>query len=161
MKAYRIVNNDYDGEIVFGLVYPFNQTNAEKKLIQLFEKMKPWNHCIPYYKKSHFAFVSKNALLTFLFSNKDIQLNIEDIKELDLAGWKIESFELTTWSNGLSKFMCTYFNDEVVEDTIESYTFDELYNISYSNVIQDNVPKFAINEIKAKYYTDIETHYEY
>ena len=160
MKAYRIVNNDFDGEIVFGLPYPFNQTNGERKLVQLFNKMKPWTHCIPYYKKSHFAFISKNALLTFLFSNKDIKLNSDDIKELELAGWKVESFELNTWSRGLSKFLCTYFDDEIEDNTFEYYTFDELFNIRYSDVVQDNVPKQDIKDIKEKYYNNVETYYD-
>ena len=161
MKAYRIVNNEYDGEVVFGIPYPFNQINAEKKLIQIFEKMKPWNQCVPYYKKSHFAFVSKNALLTFLFSNRDIEFSYEDLKELDLAGWKIESFELTTWSCGLSKFLCTYFDEEVLEDTFETHLFSELYNNSYSIVLQDNVPKSDIRNIKEKYYNDVKTYYDF
>jgi len=161
MKVYKIVNNDFDGEPVFGLPYPFNETNGEKKLNQLFGTIKPWTHCIPYYKKSKFAFISKNALLTFLFGNKNIELTYEDIKELMLAGWKVISFELNTWSDGLSKFMCTYFNDEIADSEIETYTFDELFNIKYDKVTQDNVPKSDIRDIKEKYYNDVKTYYDF
>lgn len=163
MRAYKIVNSDYPNEIVFGMPYPFNQTNGEKKLIQLFSNMKPWTQCVPYFKNSKFAFVSKDALMSFLFNNKNVNLTYDDIKELDLAGWKIKSFELTTWSAGLSNFMCTYFDDEIVDNSFETYTFDELYNNcnNYNKVYQNNVPKFAINDIKNKYYNNIKTYYEF
>ena len=34
MKAYKIVNNNFKDEVVFGMPFPFNQTNGEKKLIR-------------------------------------------------------------------------------------------------------------------------------
>ena len=69
MKVYRLVHKDYNGEVVFGLPFPYNNSDGEKKINLLFSKMKPWKHCIPYYKDSKFAFVSLNAINSFLFYN--------------------------------------------------------------------------------------------
>jgi len=161
MRVYRIVNNDLKGESFFGLPYPFNQTNGEQKLNKLFANMKPWTQGVPYFKNSKLVFISKDALMTFLFNNKNIELTSDDIKELDLAGWKIESFEVTICSPGLSNFMGTYFNDEVIENTFEYYSFDELYNnCNYNKVFQSYVPKFSIKEMWNKYYTEVKTYYE-
>ena len=71
MKVYRLVHKDYNGEVVFGLPFPYNNSDGEKKINLLFSKMKPWKHCIPYYKNSKFAFVSLDAINSFLFYNKN------------------------------------------------------------------------------------------
>ena len=69
MKVYRLVHKDYNGEVVFGLPFPYNNSDGEKKINLLFSKMKPWKHCIPYYKDSKFAFVcfiGCNKYISFL-----------------------------------------------------------------------------------------------
>ena len=47
------------------------------------------------------------------------------IPNIDICdNYFVESFEITTWSSGLSKFLCTYFDDEVEQDTLNNYTIE-------------------------------------
>lgn len=159
MKAYRLVHKDYNGEVVFGLPFPYNQLEGEKKINYLFSKMKPWKHCIPYYKNNKFAFISLDALVTFLYYNGNLTNNEASNIE---NNFYIESFDLTAWSSGLSKFLCTYFEDEIdVESHIEKLQLKDLLNIkeNYNYISQDSVPEEDIKLVKEQYYQNIKTYY--
>jgi len=157
MKVYRLVHKDYKGDIVFGLPYPYNQIEGEKKINYLFNKMKPWKHCIPYYKNSKFAFVSLDALISFLYCDG----NLTEQETIDIENnFYVDSFDLTTWSSGLSKFLCTYFDDEVNEKIdSENLELKDLKGLTIKYVKQDPVPDEDIKLTREEYYSNIKTYY--
>ena len=156
MRVYRLRHKQYKGDVVFGMPPTYCKKIGEKKINELFSNMKPWKHAIPYYKKSKFAFISADALVTFLFSTNT--LTSEEYKDI-CDNYFVESFELTTWSSGLSKFLCTYFDDEVEQDTLNNYTIDEARNWTVKFIYQDLVPKEDIKFVKESYYKTVKTYY--
>lgn len=156
MRVYRLRHKQYKGDVVFGMPPTYCKKIGEKKINELFSNMKPWKHAIPYYKKSKFAFISADALVTFLFSTN--ALTSEEYKDI-CDNYFVESFELTTWSSGLSKFLCTYFDDEVEQDTLNNYTIDEVKNWTVKFIYQDLVPKEDIKFVKESYYKTVKTYY--
>lgn len=156
MRVYRLRHKQYKGDVVFGMPPTYCKKIGEKKINELFSNMKPWKHAIPYYKKSKFAFISADALVTFLFSTNT--LTSEEYKDI-CDNYFVESFELTTWSTGLSKFLCTYFDDEVEQDTLNNYTIDEVRNWTVKFIYQDLVPKEDIKFVKESYYKTVKTYY--
>ena len=156
MRVYRLRHKQYKGDVVFGMPPTYCKKIGEKKINELFSNMKPWKHAIPYYKKSKFAFISADALVTFLFSRNT--LTSEEYKDI-CDNYFVESFELTTWSTGLSKFLCTYFDDEVEQDTLNNYTIDEVRNWTVKFIYQDLVPKEDIKFVKESYYKTVKTYY--
>lgn len=156
MRVYRLRHKQYKGDVVFGMPSTYCKKIGEKKINELFSNMKPWKHAIPYYKKSKFAFISADALVTFLFSTNT--LTSEEYKDI-CDNYFVESFELTTWSAGLSKFLCTYFDDEVEQDTLNNYTIDEVRNWTVKFIYQDLVPKEDIKFVKESYYKTVKTYY--
>ena len=156
MRVYRLRHKQYKGDVVFGLPPTYCKKIGEKKINELFSNMKPWKHAIPYYKKSKFAFISVDALVTFLFST--CTLTSEEYKDI-CDNYFVESFEITTWSSGLSKFLCTYFDDEVEQDTLNNYTIDEVRNWTVKFIYQDLVPKEDIKFVKESYYKTVKTYY--
>lgn len=156
MRVYRLRHKQYKGDVVFGMPPTYCKKIGEKKINELFSNMKPWKHAIPYYKKSKFAFISADALVTFLFSTNT--LTSEEYKDI-CDNYFVESFELTTWSSGLSKFLCTYFDDEIEQDTLNNYTIDEVRNWTVKFIYQDLVPKEDIKFVKESYYKTVKTYY--
>lgn len=156
MRVYRLRHKQYKGDVVFGMPPTYCKKIGEKKINELFSNMKPWKHAIPYYKKSKFAFISADALVTFLFSTNT--LTSEEYKDI-CNNYFVESFEVTTWSSGLSKFLCTYFDDEVEQDTLNNYTIDEVRNWTVKFIYQDLVPKEDIKFVKESYYKTVKTYY--
>ena len=156
MRVYRLRHKQYKGDVVFGMPPTYCKKIGEKKINELFSNMKPWKHAIPYYKKSKFAFISADALVTFLFSRNT--LTSEEYKDI-CDNYFVESFELTTWSAGLSKFLCTYFDDEVEQDMLNNYTIDEVRNWTVKFIYQDLVPKEDIKFVKESYYKTVKTYY--
>ena len=156
MRVYRLRHKQYKGDVVFGMTPTYCKKIGEKKINELFSNMKPWKHAIPYYKKSKFAFISADALVTFLFSTST--LTSEEYKDI-CDNYFVESFEITTWSSGLSKFLCTYFDDEVEQDTLNNYTIDEVRNWTVKFIYQDLVPKEDIKFVKESYYKTVKTYY--
>lgn len=154
MRIYKLEHKDYNGELTFGLPFPYNQLEGEKKINELFSEMKPWKHCIPYYKNSKFAFVSLDALVTFLNNGNLTEQERQEIND----NFYIKTFNLTTWSSGLSKFMCTYFDDEI-DSSIEIIHIEDILNTEVNEVIQDMVPKSDIRQTKDDYYSNIKTYY--
>ena len=155
MRVYRLVHKDYNGEIVFGLPYPYNQLDGEKKVNYLFSKNKPWTHCVPYYKNCKFAFVSLSALITFLYWNGDLtEQETSDIEN----NFYVETFDLDVYSSGLSKFLCTYFDDEVISE-IDRKELKDLKNETTKIVIQDPISDEDIKIVREDYYTNIKTYY--
>ena len=158
MKVYRLVHKDYNGEVVFGLPFPYNNSDGEKKINLLFSKMKPWKHCIPYYKNSKFAFVSLDAINTFLFYNKN-DLTEQEFNDIN-DNFFIESYDIITWSSGLSNFLCTYFNDEIVENTYEIISLKDLVRLTFNFIKQSPVPQEDIKMTKESYYSKVKTYYK-
>ena len=156
MRVYRLRHKQYKGDVVFGMPPTYCKKIGEKKINELFSNMKPWKHAIPYYKKSKFAFISADALVTFLFSRNT--LTSEEYTDI-CDNYFVESFEVTTWSSGLSKFLCTYFDDEVEQDTLNNYTIDEVRNWTVKFIYQDLVPKEDIKFVKESYYKTVKTYY--
>ena len=156
MRVYRLRHKQYKRDVVFGMPPTYCKKIGEKKINELFSNMKPWKHAIPYYKKSKFAFISADALVTFLFSTNT--LTSEEYKDI-CDNYFVESFEVTTWSSGLSKFLCTYFDDEVEQDTLNNYTIDEVRNWTVKFIYQDLVPKEDIKFVKESYYKTVKTYY--
>lgn len=156
MRVYRLRHKQYKGDVVFGMPPTYCKKIGEKKINELFSNMKPWKHAIPYYKKSKFAFISADALVTFLFSRNT--LTSEEYKDI-CDNYFVESFEVTTWSSGLSKFLCTYFDDEVEQDTLNNYTINEVRNWTVKFIYQDLVPKEDIKFVKESYYKTVKTYY--
>ena len=157
MRVYRLRHKQYKGDVVLGMPPTYCKKAGEIKINEMFSDMKPWKHAIPYWVKSKFAFVSSDALMTFLFGNFDDYIGDEFNSICN--NYYIESFELTTWSAGLSKFLCTYFDDEIEEDTLETYTIDNIKNWDYKYIFQDSVPKEEIQFIKNSYYLKVKTYY--
>lgn len=156
MKVFRLRHKQYKGDVVFGLPSTYNNSPGEKQINELFSKMKPWTHAIPYYKNSKFAFVSPNAILTFL--NQNSKLTEEELADIN-DKFYIEIFEVEVWSAGLSKFLCTYFDDEVIDNTNDTIDIDTIKNWTYKFVYQDPVPKEDINMVKTSYYSNVKTYY--
>ena len=161
MKVYKLKLKKYDGDLVFGLPYPYNESPGEKYINELFKNMKPWNHCVPYYRNSHFAFVSIDALCTFLFNKFNAKLSEEILQDSE-DKFYVQSFNITVWSNGLSKFYCTYFDDEVetAEDIEEQrYDMKTVKGFTYKYIIQDPVYDDDISLCKEQYYKNVKTFY--
>ena len=89
MRVYRLRHKQYKGDVVFGMPPTYCKKIGEKKINELFSNMKPWKHVIPYYKKSKFAFISADALVTFLFSTNT--LTSEEYKDI-CDNYFVESF---------------------------------------------------------------------
>ena len=156
MRVYRLRHKQYKGDVVFGLPPTYCKKVGEKKINELLGSIKPWKHAIPYYKKSKFAFISADALVTFLFSIST--LTSEEYNSI-CDNFYIEELDINTWSTGLSKLLCTYFDDEVEEGTLENHTIDEVRNWTVKFVYQDAVPKEDIKFVKETYYKGVKTYY--
>lgn len=157
MKVYRLVHKDYKGEVVFGLPFPYNNSDGEQKINLLFSKMKPWKHCIPYYKDSKFAFVSLDAINSFLFYNKS-ELTEQEFNDIN-DNFFVESYDVGTWSNGLSDFLCTYFDNEII-DTYETFSLKDLVKLTFNLIKQSPVPQKNIKMAKESYYSKVKTYYK-
>ena len=157
MKVFRLRHKQYKGDVVFGMPSTYCKKIGEKKINELFSKMKPWTHAIPFYKKSKFAFISIDALNSFLFFIQS--LTSEEYNNI-CDNYFVESFEINTWSAGLSKYLCTYFDDEIEENTLQIYTIDDIRNLTTEFVYQDAVPKEDIKLIKETYYKGVKTYYK-
>lgn len=157
MRVYRLRHKQYKGDVVFGMPPTYCKKIGEKKVNSLFSEMKPWKHAIPYYKNSKFAFVSFDALVTFLYWNS----KITDEEELNSIcdNYFVESFEVTTWSSGLSKFLCTFFDNEIEQDTLEVLDLKTVLGWTIKVIHQDAVPKESIKHCKESYYKTVKTYY--
>ena len=157
MKVYKLIHKDYLGDVVFGLPFPYNQLEGEKKVNYLFNKMKPWKHCIPYYKNSKFAFISLDALISFLYYNGDLTEN----ETIDIENnFYVEFFEVSSRCSGLSNFLCSYCEDEIdTAELIEKLNLKELSGYTIKYIKQDPVPIDDIKIVKEKYYQNIKTYY--
>ena len=156
MKIFRLTRKDYDGEVVFGIPSEIC-TDSDKKINSYLTKYRPYDHCIPYYKKAKFGFLSLNALCTFLFANNENEFTEEELKEVN-NNYVVQTYELDTWSKGLSKFMCTYFDDEVLEGPIDTYSINDLMGYTFKFIYQTNVPKEDIALVKEQYYSKVKFH---
>lgn len=153
MQAYRLVN-ETENDIIFGVDNLNNNVTLEK-LAKGISNTRPYNQAIPYYKNSKFAFTSFNAFKYFLF---DIcRLNHDDLLELERLGYKVQNEDLGCYSKGLSKILCTYFDDEVVELKMEllSELFENADSMKYNGIAQPILPKEITKSCKAKFYKNV------
>lgn len=157
MKTYRLQNGTV-GEIMFG-VDNFTNDETLNKLNKGLSKIKPYTHCVPYYPKAKFSFISLNAFKYFLFGI--CKFDEEDIKHLQTLGFCVYELDLGVYSTGLSKLFCTYFDDEIVE--FLKYDLDFLFanadSFKYRSINQPPVPKESIKEVKNQYYKDVKFKY--
>jgi hypothetical protein len=158
MKVFRLRHKQYKGDIIFGMPPTYCKKIGEKKIHSMLLELKPWKYAIPYYNKSKFAFISSDALLTFLFGNFNNEYSEEEFKSI-CDNYFVESFELNVWSSGLSKLLCTYFDDEIENDEINTYSIEEIRAWTYTYVYQDAVPKEDIKYCKDTYYSKVKTYY--
>jgi len=157
MRVYRLRHKQYKGDVVFGLPFPYNQLDGEKRINKLFSKMKPWKHCIPYYKNSKFAFVSLSAINTFLLYNK-VDLTPQEFKDIN-DNFIIESFEISVYSSGFSKFLCNYLDEDVVDMTYKKYKLKDISSLTFDFIKQPPVPQEDIKMSRLTYYNKIKTYY--
>ena len=94
--------------------------------------------------------------MTFL--NQNSKLTEEELADIN-DKFYIEIFEVEVWSAGLSKFLCTYFDDEVIDDTNDTIDIDTIKNWTYKFIYQDPVPKEDISMVKTSYYSNVKTYY--
>lgn len=153
MKAYRLINTTND-EIIFG-VDNFNHNAILTKLNHGTKTIRPYKHAVAYYNDAMFAFISFNAFKYFLFNI--CKFDYEDIKLLELLGYKVVEEELECYSKGLSKLFCIYFDNEVVELKEVSLTklFNNADSCDYCDINQPYIPKEIIKECKDRYYKNI------
>ena len=157
MKTYQLKNDEID-EIIFG-VNNFINTETLNKLNNGLSKIKPYTHCVPYYPKSKFSFISLNAFKYFLFDL--CKFDIEDIKNLKTLGFYINEIDLGVYSTGLSKIFCTFFDDEIVEllkFDLELF-FANADSLKYRKINQPPVSTESIKFCKNKYYKNIDFKY--
>lgn len=153
METYRLVGITND-EIIFGIDNLVNNAVLDK-LNKGVAKVRPYNHAVPYYVKSKFAFISFNAFKHFLFNV--CEFSFEDLTELEKLGFKVIKQDLECYSRGLSKLFCTYFDDEVVElkEVLLSELFENADSCDYRNINQPGIQKELIKECKDQYYKNI------
>ena len=72
-----------------------------------------------------------------------------------------EYFKVSSSCPGLSKFLCSYREDEIdtTEFPIEKLSLKELSGYTIKYIKQDPVPANDIKLIKEKYYQNIKTYY--
>ena len=157
MKIFRITRKNYDGEVMFGI--PEEICNdGDRKINSYLSEICPYTQCVPYYNNAKFGFISMNALCTFLFGRKKNLLSDEELDEIN-ENYIVKTYEIDTWTRGLSKFMCTYFDDEIVEGPLDSYAIKELNSQTFKYIFQTDVPKEDIEMSKEQFYSNVKFHY--
>lgn len=153
MQAYRLVDVS-ENELIFGVDNLINNASLEK-LAKGVAKIRPYNQAVPYYKNTKFAFISFNAFKYFLF--EVCQLTYDDLIELEKLGYKVINEELECYSRGLSKILCTHFDNEIVELKTEllSELFDNADSMKYDTIYQPILPKEIIKECKDQFYKNV------
>ena len=157
MRVYKLIRKDYNKDVIFGLPYPFNTTSGEQKLNKLLSKIKPWKYCIPFYNGDEFAFISSDALLSFL--QLDSNLTEEELNDIS-NNLYIKSFEVSTWCSGLSKILCSYSPDDIKEGTEKEYQIKDIIGWEFKFIYQDKVPSEDVQMTKERFYNNIQTFYK-
>ena len=153
MKTYRLENEMFD-EVMFG-VDNFIDNETLRRLNKGLSKIKPYTHCVPYYPKAKFSFVSLNAFKYFLFGI--CKFSFEDVQKLKELGFYVLELDLGVYSTGLSKLFCTFFDDEIVEQLKCDLTelFINADSIKYRTINQPPVSKENIKDCKNAYYKNV------
>ncbi len=153
MKTYRLENEMFD-EVMFG-VDNFINNETLQKLNKGLSRVKPYTHCVPYYPKAKFSFVSLNAFKYFLFGI--CKFSFEDVQKLKELGFYVLELDLGVYSTGLSKLFCTFFDDEIVEQLKCDLTelFINADSIEYRTINQPPVSKENIKDCKNAYYKNV------
>ena len=153
MRAFRLTDGT-ENELIFGVDNSINNATLDK-LKKGLARIKPFEQVVPYYKNSKFAFISFNAFKYFLFGLCDF--SYEDLIELERLGYKVIDEDLSCYSRGLSKLICTYFDDEVVELKTEllSKLFENADSMKYDTIYQPILPKEIIKECKDQFYKNV------
>lgn len=157
MKLFKLTLSNYDKDLHFGLPKELVHNSYDTKINLGLSKIKPWLYGIPYYNDSKIAFVSKDALFTFLFNI--CEFTKDDIDELENLGYYIEQINTPIIDTGFSKIICSYKEDEMENSPSKL----SLKNIS-KNIDYHFVPFFAnvleskdVQRIKSKYYKNVKT----
>jgi len=157
MEAYRLIDVNPNDEIIFG-IDNLSNSGVIKKINSGLKTVRPWNHCVPYYEKSRFAFNSLNCFKYFLFGI--CKLTYADIEALDKLGYRVQKLDLEIYSKGLSKLYCTYFDDEIVE--LNEISLLELFNdadsISFRRVNTPECPPESVKYTKERFYANVKFH---
>ena len=153
MRAFRLTDGT-ENELIFGVDNSINNATLGK-LKKGLARIKPFEQVVPYYKNSKFAFISFNAFKYFLFGLCDF--SYEDLIELERLGYKVIDEDLSCYSRGLSKLICTYFDDEVVELKTEllSKLFENADLKDYKVVTLDVGPDKFIKECRNQFYRSV------
>lgn len=153
MITYRLISPN-EPEVMFGI--DSNNKQSTVKLKKGLNDMRPYNECVSHYKNDKFAFLSLNAFKNFLFNK--CKLTLEDINELAEEGYYVTIQDLRVYIRGLSKYICSYFDDEVVEPVKEvqlTDLFDNADSMVYEEIFSDPIPKEFIKECKDQYYRNV------
>lgn len=153
MSYYRLINPANE-EIVFG-VDNVDDNAVLKKLNRGVATVRPYNHVVPYFKKAKFAFMDFNAFKYFLFYI--CKFSYHDLLELENLGYKVIEQDLESYSNGLSRLFCTYFDDEVVElkEVLLSSLFKSADSCTWHPIYMPNTAKNLVSECKRMHYVDV------
>lgn len=159
MKIIKLKLKNYDYDLHFGLPEDHKELECEKKLHYGFTKIKPWLYCIPYYEDSSVAFVSKDAILTFLY---DVcKLTKEEIKELNEIGYYLEYYKTPIVDTGFSKLICTFKLDEINKgpetDSIKKLARKQAYN--ELDFIANIYNTKESNRVKNLYYNKVKSNF--
>lgn len=159
MKIIKLKLKDYDEDIHFGLPNEHKTSNVEKKLNRGLALVKPWLYCIPYYDDSSVAFLSKDAILTFLYDICEFEK--EEIIELNNIGYYIEYYKVSLVDTGFSKIICTFKMDEVKDgpkqDSILKYARKQ--NFKHLSFFENVINTKDSNRIKNTYYNNIKSNF--
>ena len=78
-------------------------------------------------------------------------------KYMEKLGYKVINEKLECYSRGLSKIICTHFDNEIVELKTEllSELFDNADSMKYDTIYQPILPKEIIKECKDQFYKNV------
>ena len=151
MISYRIINKqNLDWDFIFGI-----DNIDDNMLIRKFNngvaKIRPYNQCVPYYKGMTFSITSLNGLKYFLYGI--CNFSPDELKEFLDLGYDIIKEDLEVYSKGLSKLLCTKYNDEV-NSTAQFNLKSIINNNEYIDIDTPYCSNEDINFCQAQYYTN-------
>lgn len=154
MRAFRLICDTEDNDIIFG-IDNFSNNAVLKKLNNGLSKIRPYEQLVPFYKNSKFAFSSLESFKFFLFHL--CKFSFFDLIELEDLGFAFIDEDLEGYAKGLSKILCTYFDDEVNNFKKESLTdfFATADSREYEIIKIGPYPKEDIKACKAQFYQNV------
>lgn len=160
MTVYQIYRSNNISEDIFEMCgfEGLSEFVTEKLYKGIKRLTQPQKECIPFFKGNKFAFVNLNALKYFLFGL--CEMDYEDIDELKLVGYNIIKIDVDCYTSGLSKTLCTFALDDVLN--VEVYPHNTLLNnISFYIPNSGKISKSNIDASYQKHYKDNNDVYRY